>query len=245
LSALTFNGVLPSIVPSGILIASLIGSAHCVGMCGGLVINFAKDPKRLSLYHFGRLISYSTIGALAGYFGGEIFRIGLLRNVSWLSSILLALILISAGIRGLRGRSLHLSLPSWISSTLSRSLVWALKTESSSLKSLLLGLLSALLPCGWLYTFVLAASATQSATFGALSLGLFWLGTVPALSATPLILNQAVARFRQVRPKLTSIVLISLGLFTLGLHSVSLMAPTPHENGIQNIAPPCPLHQRR
>ncbi|MDX2194172.1 MAG: sulfite exporter TauE/SafE family protein, partial [Gemmatimonadales bacterium] len=47
----------------------------------------------------------------------------------------------------------------------------------------LLGLATGLLPCGWLYAFVLTAAGTGAALDGALVMALFWLGGLPALVA--------------------------------------------------------------
>jgi sulfite exporter TauE/SafE len=49
--------------------ASLLGSSHCVSMCSPIAITVNNDNGYLSLYHFGRLLSYLLLGVLAGYFG--------------------------------------------------------------------------------------------------------------------------------------------------------------------------------
>ena len=62
---------------AGVLMASLVGSVHCAGMCGGFVcfyagagVNDASSPRPSllhahALYNIGRLLSYLILGALA------------------------------------------------------------------------------------------------------------------------------------------------------------------------------------
>ena len=62
-----------------IVVASLLGSAHCVGMCGPMVliatgIKEARSSKSERLfrslgYHFGRLGTYLILGLAAGLLG--------------------------------------------------------------------------------------------------------------------------------------------------------------------------------
>ena len=61
-----------------VFVVSLLGSLHCVGMCGPLVAVAMGDSQVLSHatramlhigYHGGRLVMYSTIGMLCGLLG--------------------------------------------------------------------------------------------------------------------------------------------------------------------------------
>jgi sulfite exporter TauE/SafE len=226
------------VLPGGILIASLLGSTHCVAMCGGLVVNLAQGNKALILYHFGRLLSYMILGALAGALGGFLVGNSVTAAMSWATSLIFAAILIAAGIRRFQGRSLHFKLPLSLSTLFARALGFAQRKKIAWLSPFALGFLSAFLPCGGLYTFVVTASATKSATLGAASLSLFWLGTVPALSAIPSFLNRASSKLQLNTPKLSGAMLVALGLFSLSLHAAPLFSPSS-----QAMAPPCPLHK--
>jgi sulfite exporter TauE/SafE len=244
LSAPISDPVIQAILPSGILIASLLGSAHCVSMCGGLVISFAKDAKSLALYQFGRLLSYALLGALAGALGNAIFKASFARQAPWISSVIFGLVLILTGVRRLSGKSLHITLPKLLSTTSSKLISRVLKHTESHSGVFLLGALSALLPCGWLYTFVLAASATKSAALGAASLTLFWVGTVPALSAVPMVFNKTTGKVRRVNPRIAGALMISLGLFALSMHATSLFA-VAHDTDAKEFSPPtCLLHHQ-
>ncbi len=64
------------ILIGAVVTASVLGSMHCVGMCGPLAMwasGAADGSSRLaihtSLYHLGRLITYACVGLIAGLIG--------------------------------------------------------------------------------------------------------------------------------------------------------------------------------
>ena len=56
-------------VPIAVFVASILGSTHCVTMCGPIAITVNNSSGYMSLYHIGRLIGYLTLGILAGFIG--------------------------------------------------------------------------------------------------------------------------------------------------------------------------------
>ncbi|MBI3556271.1 MAG: sulfite exporter TauE/SafE family protein [Deltaproteobacteria bacterium] len=246
MSAPISDPILQAILPSGILVASLLGSAHCVGMCGGLVISFVKDTKSLGLYHLGRLLSYASLGAIAGALGNSILNAPISKQLPWVASTAFGILLIGVGVRRLSGKPLHLLFPKSVS-LISANLIQRSLRGSSAIGVFTLGALSAFLPCGWLYTFVLGATATKSAILGAAALSLFWLGTVPALSAAPALFNRFTTKIRGFTPKISAALMIGLGLFSLSLHASALIdsALSPPKTRPTTLAPSCPLHHLR
>jgi sulfite exporter TauE/SafE len=92
-----------------------------------------------------------------------------------------------------------------------------------------LGLASTLLPCGWLWSFVILAAGTGSAWSGGVVMASFWVGTLPALAGVG-----AIARLlgKRLVPRVTSLVLVVLALVSFGLHTRLLgraTAATPRE----------------
>jgi hypothetical protein len=53
-------------------LAGLVGSPHCIGMCGGFAMACGTGPDRGGAWHLGRLATYAGLGALAGSFGSVI-----------------------------------------------------------------------------------------------------------------------------------------------------------------------------
>lgn len=210
-----------------------------MAMCGGLVINFARGGKLLSFYHLGRLLSYSLLGAAAGGIGAGVPTTLLSPTVSSIASVAFALLLVAIGFRKLKGIPFHFRLPALVSDTVGLAVRSVMRRQQSGFNALSLGFLSALLPCGWLYTFVLAATATRDPLLGAGSLSLFWLGTAPALSFFPSIANQLASKFGVNAPRVSGVIMIGLGFVSLGLHTSSLVSAaktSTHEA--------CPMHSR-
>ena len=202
-------------VPLAVFAASLLGSAHCVGMCGGLALSVGKNASKSGLYHLGRLTGYLWLGLLAGTLGAATMGNGAFGAISWISTLLLATGFIAMGISLWRGRGAHLfSVPQkWITSL----------HKTAGGHPFAVGGLSALLPCGWLHTFVLGSVATQSPLKGALILFLFWLGTVPALSATSWLTQSVLKPVSRRIPRVSALLLIMAGLTSVGIRARPLM----------------------
>jgi sulfite exporter TauE/SafE len=79
----------------------------------------------------------------------------------------------------------------------------------------ILGLSSALLPCGWLYAFVVTAAGTGSAMRGALVMGVFWVGTVPVMLAFGEAVSRLSGPLRRRVPATCALLLMILGLWTV------------------------------
>jgi len=217
----------------GVLLSSLSGSLHCVGMCGGLMINVAKKPIEDTWYHLGRLISYLALGAIAGYLGNKLFSSELLRSLQLLTSVAMGLFFCWMAFRVWRNQAFHFSfIPN---SFLIRVQQWSLNRKLIS-PAFLVGLSSGLLPCGWLHTFVIAAIATESPTQGAILLFIFWLGTVPALAVSRVALQKMSGPLTRNSSKILALILLGIGIATLTLKCYPLYAhPTEAGNS-------CPFH---
>ena len=217
----------------GVLVSSLTGSLHCVGMCGGLMINVAQNPRDGFFYHFGRLLSYLGLGFIAGYLGDEFFSSSLLRSFQLFTSIIIGLFFCWTAVRVWKKQAFHFNLIP--SSTLLKIQSWSLKRKWIS-PAFLIGASSGLLPCGWLHTFVIAALATRSPVQGALLLLFFWVGTVPALVTSQFTLQKVSFPIARYSSKVLAVILLGTGLSTLTLKCYSLLEhPTEVEES-------CPFH---
>ncbi len=205
------------LVPSGVLLASFLGSGHCVGMCGGLVVAVSQSRFGIILYHVGRLFGYLLLGLIFGFLG---------QRVQWMQSgpvslffaIVMGVSLILLGVYNWRDGQMHLPLPRWITDRAIEYSSVCLSRSSGQRVSLypsMVGFMSIFLPCGWLYAFVLGALSTQSPWKGMLLMTLFWIGTLPALTLTPWIFRQLLSHFPRMTPKIASTVLIVVGLMTI------------------------------
>lgn len=211
-------------IPLAVLGASLLGSAHCIGMCGGLAISAGRDARSVTLYHLGRLAAYLWLGVMGGTLGSAILSSSSFTLISWISSILLAMGFIALGINLWRGRGAHLFLlpPGFLK----------IIHGATGGNPFSIGAFSALLPCGWLHGFVLASITTQNPLKGALVLGLFWLGTLPALSFSPWIVRMILRPLSLRLPKATAVLLISAGVASLGLRTRPLLIKVEADNRV-------------
>ncbi|MFH1172927.1 MAG: sulfite exporter TauE/SafE family protein [bacterium] len=171
-----------------IFLIGLLVSFHCVGMCGGLVVTYTTrhlardDQKRKSLvphwqYNLGRLISYTAIGGILGglgsFFGINPIFTGLVTLLAGLFMILMGLSMLTH-FRFLE--KIKLKTPAFIARFL-----YGQKHNSQPKGPFIIGILNGFMPCGPLQAMQLYALASGSFTRGALSLGVYALGTIPLM----------------------------------------------------------------
>jgi sulfite exporter TauE/SafE len=176
------------------LVAGLFSSAHCFGMCGGIAAALGggnpavqRGPVRglgyQLLFNSGRIVSYMIAGAIAG---GMSFWLGELIDVpAWTGILRIAtgLIMVAIGLqlainwRGLRhiealgGRFWRRLAP----------LVGRLLPVRTPGAALGVGMLWGWLPCGLVYTMLLAAAMSGGAVSGSALMLAFGAGTLPAM----------------------------------------------------------------
>lgn len=164
------------------LIAGLITSVHCVGMCGPLSCAFAprRDeaasiPVILTSYHLAKLLAYSVVGGIAGGFGSiamDFLQTSWLRFLPWI----LVLFFVLVAFRLDR----FLPKPQWLGG-LYRRVNARMQKLSKPVAAIVIGLSTPLLPCGPLYMIFGLAMFSGSALRGVeFALG-FGLGTLPLL----------------------------------------------------------------
>jgi sulfite exporter TauE/SafE len=234
--------------------ASLLGSLHCAGMCGAFLAFALADGSRSGArahvltqlaYHGGRLCSYMLLGGLAGAAGGLVDVGSSLAGLQHAAAALAGAAMIFFGlvsILRLRGVTLQRAhAPQWMQK-LSQFGYRAAMNRPPVLRALSIGLLTTLLPCGWLYAFAVTAAGTASAFTGAIVMAVFWLGTLPVLVALGAGLRSAFGSFAKRIPVISCTALVLVGLYTLvgrwELSPISL-AREVHSAATHADAPPC------
>jgi hypothetical protein len=175
-----------------VVVVSIVGSLHCVAMCGPFVAFYSGGDasggrhrvlSHLS-YNLGRLVGYATLGALAGAAGSVVDLAARAAGIGQIAAGIAGGLMILWGVvlllESLGIRLPALRLPQALSSHAVR-LVQRLRRRPPLLRAGLLGLCSGLLPCGWLYAFVVTAAGTASPLTGAAVMAAFWLGNMPIL----------------------------------------------------------------
>jgi sulfite exporter TauE/SafE len=208
-----------------VFVASLLGSVHCAGMCGVFVavaVEPGTDPavsrRRLQIaYNGGRLVSYATLGAIAGGVGRVVdlggAAVGLQRGALLFAGAALVVFALST-LLGLAGVRLPFRAPPTVRTPFVR---WfgKLRSRRGQGRSFAIGALSVLLPCGWLYAFVVTAAGTGSIAGGALTMAVFWSGTLPLLLAIGAGIQRLAGPLRRKAPALAALALLIVGLAAL------------------------------
>ena len=210
-----------SLIGAGLAIG-FAGSFHCVAMCGPFaLLAGAKSGKAgLLSYSFGRLTTYSLLGAVAGGFGSMIYRL------RWVGLLIAAVVVVAVGLQ-LFGK---LPVPRAIG-RLAQPIV--AKVAGRTRAKFALGLSTALLPCGLVYAATGVALASGTPGIGALVMAAFGLSTWPALMLFGLG-GHRVRRFGPRVQKWAAVVAMSAGLWAVG-HRV----PTPPSAPADVVLPSC------
>lgn len=239
-----------------VLGATLLGSPHCAGMCGGFVCFVTGDAtgKRRWLvqaaYHLGRLVSYGTLGLIAGRLGegieGAGASIGLFRAAPIVAGVLM---IVWGGANLLRAIGARASRPA-APSPLSRLLapfVRGMRDWHPLARASAIGLVTTVIPCGFLYGFVAVAGGTGSPLAGLLVMIVFWAGTLPVLVSLGFLADRALGALRVRLPVVSALILIVLGLLTVAgrmqpLGSHEHHAAIPVSDSSSSLAPSLPSH---
>jgi sulfite exporter TauE/SafE len=213
-----------------VLVASLLGSLHCAGMCGAIValaVGIGQDrpaPRGMlhAAYHMGRMASYTLLGAIAGAIGGAMNlggeMLGLQTIAAWIAAVTIIALAITTLAREAGVRGLHVPAPAWLGRAAKRALGGAMRVPAVP-RAGIIGLVTPLLPCGWLYAFAIVAAGTGDPARGAIVMLAFWAGTVPIL----LVVGGLV---RAIGTRLTPRIRVAAAvlLLVLGLGSVTTRA---------------------
>ena len=203
-----------------VLASSLLGSAHCAGMCGGLALVAGGPPGASSRvrqvgYHAGRLVSYTVVGVVAGLVGQVVDDAGVLVGVQRVAAVLAGSLIAVFGAVAV-ARAFGARIPA--ASVPRGFVVLAQRVHARTLRlppawrGVPLGLATPLLPCGWLYAFAAIAAASAAPLTGALVMAAFWLGTVPALVVAAGGARLVFARLGRAAPVVAGLAMMAVGV---------------------------------
>jgi sulfite exporter TauE/SafE len=217
------------------LIMGLVGSLHCLGMCGPIAIAIpARSDNKLTiiidslLYNFGRVVTYMVMGLIVGLLGSTISLAGYQEIISIVAGALLLIIVIIP-----RKWEVAIGNISFIKAG-SDKLMKAFRSilGKKSMGSLFaIGLLNGLLPCGLVYAALIAALAFGSVLGSITFMMFFGIGTVPMLAVVFSIKGMLSVEIRRKINKLipvgiaiVAIILILRGM-SLGIPYISPVLP--------------------
>ena len=197
---------LPLVALSGIL-----GSSHCLGMCGGFALSLGGSSPtwrsnviRQTVFGLGRIFTYASLGAAAGYGGRRLVDATAFFNSQAALAVFAGMLLLAQGMhnagvvtwvrrRWKAWRSAGVAPTNEIASlrfsgtavsNCGRSgMLGSLLTAPGILSPMLAGVMTGLLPCGLVYAMLALAVCADGPLGGALTMACFGLGTLPVMTA--------------------------------------------------------------
>ncbi len=216
------------------LILGLLGSLHCIGMCGPIAFllpldrsNKLKKVFQLFSYHFGRLTTYAFLGLVFGLLGRSLYLFGLQQRVS----IVVGVIMIVSVLLPKQFSTSKWFGPMYHVVAKVKSLIgFNLKNKTAG-SFFIIGLLNGLLPCGLVYMAVFGAIGTGQIFQGSLYMFAFGLGTVPLMTSVIYLGNYLSQPIKQKILKLIPVFVIIVGILFI-LRGLGLGIPyiSPSEN---------------
>ncbi|PHS68415.1 MAG: hypothetical protein COB12_00750 [Flavobacterium sp.] len=216
------------------LLFGLLGSFHCIGMCGPIAFmlpvdrtNNFKKISQIFLYHFGRIFTYSLIGLLFGLLGKSFYLFDLQQQLSIFIGILMIVIVL---IPIKTFNKYNFSKPLYkIISKVKSALGKELKKKTPD-TFLTIGFLNGFLPCGLVYMALFGALATGDAWQGSLYMAMFGLGTIPLMTTAIYFGNFLTGKVRRYITKAIPVIVVLMGLLFvlrgLGL-GIPFLSPPP------------------
>jgi hypothetical protein len=229
-----------------VFVVGLLGSVHCIGMCGGIVAALSQAPPRpfpvavitagapaaalesaarTLAYNAGRIGSYAMAGAIAGgAFGGlrTLAQAAALQQGAYiLANVMLVLLgLYLAGLSQAVARIERIGLPLW---RRIEPVARRITPMGSASRLLALGALWGWLPCGMVYSMLLMAAGAGSAGAGAATMAAFGLGTLPVLLAAGMAGARLRTELQKPRVRMAGgLVVLAFGLLGLARGATGL-----------------------
>lgn len=201
------------------LLLGLLGSFHCLGMCGPIAFMLPLNRSnqviqffQLLTYHSGRLVTYTLFGVVFGILGRGFELFTFQQHLSiFTGGLMILFVLFPHLLKYIKiPKSVH-KIIFKIKSDLGKEL-----KEKKKSTFFMIGFLNGFLPCGLVYMAILGAITTHSMFFGGIYMFLFGLGTIPLMSSITYLGKFTNIRFYKYFKKVIPFLLIFIGvLFVL------------------------------
>ncbi|MCC6443277.1 MAG: sulfite exporter TauE/SafE family protein [Armatimonadetes bacterium] len=215
------------------LIAGLLNTPHCLGMCGGFPLHLAKSSRqgkavlRQLLFVTGKTFTYIFLGALAGALGVVLLKDSavaplapVLRTAAGVVTILFGLLMMGFRLPSIKALQ-RISEAGFV-----RSLFGGLFTNVHPTAALTLGVGVGFLPCPLPMGMLAVAAVSHNVLQGMALMAGVGVGTAPGLLGAGLFGVSLDRRFAKVGMRAAGVALLVIGLMTLG--KVAGIIPAAH-----------------
>ncbi len=201
-------------------IAGVLGSGHCLGMCGALVSGYfmkAGPSKRYLpyfVYQIARLFVYSMVGIAAAALGFVLVSSGVFGKVQSILQMFIGgvVIFLALGILGWIPFQGSIRL---IPLVLLRRGYAASRTRGPIVGATLAGLLNGLMPCPMTFAMAVKATSAPNIIEGGLLMLTFGAGTLPTMLFVSVAFGKMTAKLRGLMLKSAALIMIFMGFNTL------------------------------
>ncbi|MFT3870118.1 MAG: sulfite exporter TauE/SafE family protein [Nibricoccus sp.] len=220
----------------GVFLLGLTGTGHCLGMCGAFALAVSAGSKRpvgivarQAVYHFGKATSYAFIGVVLLLASRWVAAQGALAHFQNLLGWVVGLVMIAMGLAYVFELRLPSKALAWWQGSQVCGALGGLWSKPSLLKSMLIGWVNGLLPCG-LSLMALLALVNTGSTIGVVTGAyVFGLATLPGLLALGLLGQQIDVSRRRWLVRLGGVALVLFGTLTV-LRGVPVVHTWMHEH---------------
>ena len=163
----------------------IIGSFHCIGMCGPLALALPLSDQSIHskfmgalLYNSGRIVTYSLFGLVAGLLGKSFALVGFQQALSIVLGAAIILLVIIPKL--FPGSFKQVNITTRFFQQL-RRVFGQLFFKKNQSTLFAIGFLNGLLPCGLVYLAIAAATAAGDISNSVIFMAAFGLGTLPIM----------------------------------------------------------------
>lgn len=206
-----------------VFLSGILGSAHCIGMCGGISATMSLGADRLRtavgrqlFWSCGRIFTYLFLGVAAATVGRRVVISGgntVLAQAAF--AVVAGLLLILQGLHAAGWLRWRIG-PRAAHPCLTTSILAQFLKGGSLLAVFVAGILTGFLPCGLVYSFLALAASSGSVLQGVLIMLCFGLGTIPVMLVTGTGFSMATVNTRRQLLKLAACCVIVTGVMTMG-----------------------------
>lgn len=228
-----------SAFPLSALLIGLWSTGHCLAMCGGLAVAAGQSNRRqlnasitqrgvvLAGWQLGRVLSYTLMGLMVGAFGAFFLSQAPIVMIRQTAFVVANLILIALGLHVAQlwsgivqleriGQVIWRFVQPLATATLVPQTPGRPQPLQETLRAMRAGAIWGWLPCGLVYSMLVTASVSGSATNGALWMLAFGLGTMPALWMTSMASSRLTDQFKRPAVRKTAgLLIVIFGLWGL------------------------------